>query len=48
MTTPCIQEGNIKALEKAQATLTFNQDKLMEILNEVREDVKDIKKFIFE
>jgi len=38
---PCIKE-------KVIDNLVFNQDKFMEILNEVRGDVKEIKKFIFE
>lgn len=38
---PCSQADRIKTLE-------LNQEKVMEILTEVREDVKDIKKYLFE
>lgn len=48
MPAPCEQTQTIKELEKWQATLEFNQKKFMEMLTEVREDVKEIKKFIFE
>lgn len=48
MTTPCEQTQTIKTLEKWQAALEFNQAKFMEMLVEVRDDVKEMKKFIFE
>lgn len=38
---PCSQADRIKTLE-------LNQEKVMDILTEVREDVKDIKKYLFE
>lgn len=48
MTNPCEQTQAIKELEKWQAALEFNQKKFMEMLVEVRDDVKEMKKFIFE
>jgi hypothetical protein len=45
---PCTQEKTIKELEITQARLSDNQTKFMEMLIEVRDDVKEMKKFIFE
>lgn len=41
MTTPCAQTDRIKTLE-------LNQDKIMEILTEIKQDIKEVKKFLFE
>lgn len=38
----------IKQLEKQQATLENNQTNVMEILEEIRWDLKEVKKFLFQ
>lgn len=48
MTSPCEQTQTIKELEISQARLSDNQKQFMEMLVEVRDDVKEMKKFIFE
>lgn len=48
MADPCLQTETIKKLEITQARLSDNYDKVMEILTEVRDDVKDMKKYLFE
>ena len=44
----CNQEWTIKQLEAKQATLDFNQQKFMEILEKLEQKVNDIHKFIFQ
>jgi hypothetical protein len=44
----CPSADTVKQLEAKQANLDFNQIKFMELLREVRDDVKELKKFIFE
>lgn len=46
--TAKLQAESIKQLEQKQATLDNNQKNVMEILEEMRWDLKEIKKFLFQ
>jgi Mg2+ and Co2+ transporter CorA len=44
----CPSAETVKQLEKAQATLDFNQQKFMEVLEKIEKKVDSIYKHIFE
>lgn len=48
MPTPCIQSTEITGIKKDIWFLQDNHGAVMEVIKEIKEDVKDIKKYIFE
>jgi hypothetical protein len=48
MSTPCVQSESIATIKAEVSFLKQNHQDSMEMMKEIKDDVKEIKKYIFE